>query len=346
MKIFERQKIGVEGKRTVPVWFMRQAGRYHRHYQNIRKQHDFISMCKTPSLARDITLGPIEEFGFDAAILFSDLLFPLEQLGMGLDYTPGPTLNFHLKSHRDLEKLQELEPSKDFYRFQGEALTLLKDSLPSRTTLLGFVGAPFTLYVYAVEGGHKGNLIDAKKGFYDGRMDGFGERILPLLLEEMTVQAEGGAEAVCIFDTAAGEISLEEYKRFVLPPLRQLARAFRRQYPKIKLIYYSKHTHMSYLQAIECSDLDVLGVDWRIHLTEALMTLGSNYMIQGNLDPAYLFLPWEHLESHWDKLWKSVLSSGVSPDRWICGLGHGVLPKTPEENVAKSIKHIHDHFQY
>ena len=345
MKLFEREK-DKNGKRTIPVWFMRQAGRYHRHYQNIRKDHDFMNMCKTPTLARDITLGPIEEFHFDAAILFSDLLFPLEQLGMGLDYNPGPTLKFHLKNHHDLEKLYPLEPSERFYKFQGEALTLLKNTLPSKTTLLGFVGAPFTLYVYAVEGGHKGNLVDAKKGFYDGRMEGFGERVLPLLLEEMSVQAKGGAEAICIFDTAAGEISLSEYKKFALPLVRQMARDFRRQYPEVKLIYYSKHTHMSYLQAIECSDLDVLGVDWRIDLAEALTNLGGDYMIQGNLDPAYLFLPWEELERHWDALWKRVLSSGVSLDRWICGLGHGVLPQTPEDNVAKSINYIHNNFQY
>ena len=345
MKLFQRQK-NEQGKKAVPVWFMRQAGRYHRHYQNIRKQFDFVSMCKTPALAKDVTLGPVEEFCFDAAILFSDLLFPLEQLGMGLEYSPGPTLKFHLESYRGLDKLAVSKSSKEFYRFQGEALRLLKKEFGRGTTLLGFVGAPFTLYTYAVEGGHKGNLVSAKIGFYDGRYDGFCERLYPLLLEEMIIQAHGGADALCIFDTAAGELSLEDYKKFVIPLLRRLTREFRRQHPEVKLVYYSKHTHISYLQSLECSDIDVLGIDWRMDVKEVLVTLGKDYQIQGNLDPAHLFLPWEQLELYWNRLWHQVQSSGISPDRWICGLGHGVLPGTPENNVAKSVQHIHRHFEY
>ena len=345
MKLFQRQP-NEHGKKTVPVWFMRQAGRYHRHYQNIRNRFDFVSMCKNPDLAREVTLGPIEEFGFDAAILFSDLLFPLEHLGMGLDYAPGPVLKFHLENPQSLEKLVIEKPPQEFYRFQGEALGLLKRELPTGTTLLGFTGAPFTLYTYAVEGGHKGNLISSKRGFYDGRYDGFWERLHPLLLEEMFVQAEGGADALCLFDTAAGELSLRDYKKFVLPLLRQLAGEFRQRHPEVKLIYYSKHTHLSYLQSLECSHVDVLGIDWRIDLAEALRTLGKDYQIQGNLDPSCLFLSWEQLEGAWNELWLQVQSSGVSPDRWICGLGHGVLPGTPEENVAKSIMHIHRNFEY
>ena len=340
MKLFERQE------KMVPVWFMRQAGRYHRHYQNIRKQFDFVSMCKNPELARDVTLGPIEEFGFDAAILFSDLLFPLEHLGMGLEYVPAPTLKFHLESRQDLNKLVASEPPQDFYRFQGEALELLKPELAGKATLLGFVGAPFTLYVYAAEGGHKGNLTGAKAGLYDGRYEGFWERLHPILLEEMFVQARGGAEAICLFDTAAGELSLYDYKKFVIPLLRQLSGEFRRQHPANKLIYYSKHTNISYLQSLECPHIDVLGIDWRVSLKEALVTLGNDYQIQGNLDPSHLFLPWKQLEQYWSALWKEVGSSGVSPDRWICGLGHGVLPGTPEDNVARSVEYIHQNFVY
>ena len=345
MKLFHRQQ-DKSGKKAVPIWFMRQAGRYHRHYQNIRKKHDFMSMCKSPELARDVTMGPIEEFGFDAAILFSDLLFPLEQLGMGLQYNPAPSLKFLVESVGDLDKLLVIGPPQDFYRFQGEALELLKKELAGKTTLLGFVGAPFTLYVYAVEGGHKGSLTGSKTGLFDGRYEGFCERLYPLLLEEMFVQVRGGAEALCIFDTAAGELSLQDYKKFVIPLLRQLSAEFRQKYPEIKLIYYSKHTHISYLESLECSHIDVLGIDWRIGLKEALLRLGKDYQIQGNLDPAHLFLPWERLEQYWDGLWRDVVSSGISPDRWICGLGHGVLPGTPEENVAKSVDYVHRHFVY
>ena len=346
MKLFQRQK-NKRGKKTVPVWFMRQAGRYHQHYQNIRKRFDFMGMCKDPALAKEITLGPVEEFGFDAAILFSDLLFPLEQLGMGLEYSPGPVLKFHLKSNEELGQLAELKSSQEFYKFQGDAMRLLKREFSSGgTTLLGFVGAPFTLYTYAVEGGHKGNMVSAKRGFYDGRYDGFWERLKPLLLEEMFIQAEGGADTLCVFDTAAGELSLGDYKKFVIPLLRSLAREFRSRSPGTKLLYYSKHTHISYLQSLECSHIDVLGIDWRVNLKDALKALGKDYWIQGNLDPAHLFLPWEQLEGLWNELWQDVQSSGVSPDRWICGLGHGVLPGTPEDNVKKSVEHIHRCFEY
>ena len=151
-------------KNNIPVWFMRQAGRYHDHYQKIRANHGFMECCKNAKLASEITLGPVEEFDFDAAIMFSDLLFPLEQLNMGLSYDKGPpTLQVKLNSLESLKKLSIKTPSKDFYNFQRETLCLVAERLPTHKTLLGFVGAPFTLYAYAVEGAHRGNLTDAKK---------------------------------------------------------------------------------------------------------------------------------------------------------------------------------------
>ena len=153
MTLFESREQTPEGKTKVPVWFMRQAGRYHNHYQGIKKNSDFMTMCKNPELAAEITMGPIDDFNFDAAILFSDLLFPLEQLNMGLSYHSGPpTLEWNMKDLESLNKLKVLEPSEKFYRFQADALRLLKEKLPHPKTLLGFVGAPFTLYTYACEG--------------------------------------------------------------------------------------------------------------------------------------------------------------------------------------------------
>lgn len=345
MGLFTRS-INSSGKSEVPVWFMRQAGRYHEHYQNIKKDSDFVTMCKTPSLAHDVTMGPIEEFRFDAAILFSDILFPLEQLGMGLEYSPGPKLGFTLQEKSDLAKLREITPPELFYRFQGDALKLLRKSLDKSVTLLGFVGAPFTLYTYAVEGGHAGNLTNAKTGLYDGRHQGFLELLYPNLLAEMNLQAESNADAICIFDTAAGELSFDSFTEFIVPTIRRLCRDFKKNYPKKRIVYYSRNTHLHYLRAIECSDIDVLGVDWRIDLTEALKTLGKDYIIQGNLDPSYLYLPWEVLEQKLTTMWHKVEQSGVSPDRWICGLGHGVLQRTPEENVFKTVEYIHRNFIY
>ena len=141
--IFEN-RLQENGKTRVPVWFMRQAGRYHDHYQNLKKSYDFMTLCKEPKLACEVTMGPIEEFDFDAAILFSDLLFPLEQLGMDLVYNPGPKLGSKLEKLEDLKKLNQ-NPDQNFYNFQKEACTLLKQTLPKEKTRLGFVGAPFTL---------------------------------------------------------------------------------------------------------------------------------------------------------------------------------------------------------
>ena len=180
-----------------------------------------MTMCKNPELACEVTLGPIQDFKFDAAILFSDLLFPLEHLGMGLTYEPGPKLSWHLEKPEDLKKLKAVKPAKDFFKFQAEACRLIVNKLPDDITLLGFVGAPFTLYTYAVEGSHSGNLVSSRKGFYDGRFQGFCETLFSELLEEMVLQVAGGADAVALFDTAAGELSPFDYKRFVVPEIHK-----------------------------------------------------------------------------------------------------------------------------
>ena len=315
---------------------MRQTGRYHDHYQKIRTTHGFMECCKNPELACEITMGPIEEFDFDAAIMFSDLLFPLEQLNMGLSYENGPpSLQIKLDSWDVLKKLIPQTPAKDFYNFQRETLRLITKRLSPHKTLLGFVGAPFTLYAYAVEGAHKGNLTEAKKGLYDGRFSGFMEVLLPQLQENLNVQADSPADAFCLFDTAAGELSLDDYKTFILPIMRNLAGEFKKNHPHKKLIYYSKHTHLDYLSEIKSPHIDVLGIDWRVNLPDALEKLGKDYYIQGGIDPSHLFLPKEHLENKLATLWKSLQKPDIPLDRWICGLGHGVLPKTPQENVKE-----------
>jgi len=346
MGLFENRSKTPTGKTQIPVWFMRQAGRYHAHYQNIKKDSDFMTMCKTPDLACEITMGPIDDFKFDAAILFSDLLFPLEQMGMGLSYHSGPpTLEMKIEGMDDLKKLKLNEKAETFYNFQKEALSLLKNRLPKDKTLLGFTGAPWTLYAYAVEGSHAGNLISSKKGFYDGRFHGFMELLLPQLEENLKIQAAGGADALCLFDTAVGELDRSHFNKFIAPYLRKITKNLKTAYPDVKIIYYSKHTHLNYLRDLEDENIDVLGVDWRMNLNEALNTLGKDYYVQGNLDPSLLHLPWEILEQKWFDLWNS-LDENTPFDKWILGLGHGVLPKTPEINVKKSVELIHKNFIY
>ncbi|NOT78611.1 MAG: uroporphyrinogen decarboxylase [Bacteriovoracaceae bacterium] len=346
MGLFNDRLKNSENKTQVPVWFMRQAGRYHSHYQNIKKDSDFMSMCKDPKMACEITMGPIRDFNFDAAILFSDLLFPLEQLGLGLTYNPGPILKFKLETLSDLKKCQITEPSQSYYKFQKQATELLRSELPKTKSLLGFVGAPWTLYTYAVEGSHAGNLTSSKKGFYDGRFKGFCEMLIPELLVEMSLQAQGGADAICLFDTAVGELTFVDFKEFILPVLRSVTSQFKKIHPDKKIVYYSKLTHLNYLQEIQDENIDVLGIDWRMSLPECLKTLGSDYMIQGNFDPSYLHYDWPILEKKLEQFWAPLKDSSLPLDKWIMGLGHGVLQQTPEVNVRKSVEFIHKNFVY
>jgi uroporphyrinogen decarboxylase len=348
MILFENREQTSEGKTKIPVWFMRQAGRYHNHYQGIKKNSDFMTMCKNPELAAEITMGPINDFNFDAAILFSDLLFPLEQLNMGLSYHSGPpTLEWNMKDLESLNKLKVLQPAYEFYRFQAEALKLLKDKLPHPKTLLGFVGAPFTLYTYACEGGHAGNLTNSKLGFYDGRFDRFMDTLLPELEKNMDIQAEGGADALCLFDTAVGELTLPDFKHFIVPRIKDLTAKFKKKFPHKKIIYYSKLTHLDYLKSLEDDNIDVLGIDWRHSLKNVLLDLGKDYYIQGNIDPSYLHLPWSQLERYTKEFWNNLTDGPDIPlHKWICGLGHGVLKTTPEDNVRSLVKYVHENFVY
>lgn len=324
---------------TLPVWFMRQAGRYHSHYQGIKKNSDFMTMCKNPELACEVTLGPIQDFGFNAAILFSDLLFPLEQLGMGLSYHSGPpTLEWHLQSKEDIQKLKIKAPGEEFYKFQGDACKLLRERLPKDVTLLGFVGAPFTLYTYAVEGSHAGNLVSAKQGLFDGRFEAFCNILMPELLKEMLMQANNGAQAVALFDTAAGELCVADYKEFIVPKITALLKEFKAKSPKTKVIYYSKHTQAGFIKALDLTNIDVIGVDWRCDLVEIQKLLPPHCFIQGNLDPAWLHLPNEIMLKKAAAYYQDLRDRGLDFKRWVAGLGHGVLIQTPEENVRTLVK--------
>lgn len=347
--LFDREK---SSSLRVPVWFMRQAGRYHQHYQNIKKGHSFMEMCLDPSLATEVTLGPIQDFNFDAAIMFSDLLFPLDALGMGLSYQNGPPeLKFHIKSHDDLLKLKKPEELNDnYFLFQQKTLSLLKPSLKNLgKDLLGFVGGPFTLYAYAVEGSHnsKFGLTDAKMGLYSGLYEKFlNDYLLPVLEKNIIEQAKASPDAICLFDTASGELSPHDFKKFVCPALRNLTTRIKKLFPELRIVYYSKATNYDHLRLIESEHIDVLGVDWRLDLANVLREFSKDYIIQGNIDPSWLFLPEELLKRQLDQLFLSAKETGVSLNRWVMGLGHGVYMKTPQQNVKTAVEHVKQNFTY
>jgi uroporphyrinogen decarboxylase len=320
-----------------PVWFMRQAGRYHSHYQALRRQHDFMALCKDPALATEVTLGPIEDFGFDAAILFSDLLFPLEAMGMGLRYAPGPVLDFHLRTAADLGRLTGGAARAAHMTFQAEALQRLRARLPATCGLIGFVGGPFTLYAYAAAGTHE----SAAAGLpgLDGLYGGFCEQLIPLLAANMQLQAQAGADCVAIFDTAAGTLAPEDFAALAVRPLAAALEAFRARCPQVPVIYYSRDTGPAHWVALQGLGVSCLGVDWRQDLSATLAAQHRHWALQGNLDPHWLLLPPADLEVRVRAVFHRVLElPAAARAGWVCGLGHGVLPQTPEENVRLVLK--------
>lgn len=320
-----------------PVWFMRQAGRYHKHYQALRKEHSFMELCKKADLAAEVAMGPIRDFDFDVAILFSDLLFPLEALGMGLTYDPAPKLGWNLTD----EKIKDLRPIDDAIgelMFQQEAMKLTRKVLPKEKSLIGFVGGPWTLFTYAVEGEHKGSLINAKTHWR--LYHKFSEIMVPLLEKNIQLQLDGGAEVVMIFDTAAGELSPLLFTQNLEPHLRRLADRFAG-----KLGYYSKGTTAAHLRSIKtCLSFAGFGVDHRFDIAEELKEHRYGFL-QGNFDQALLFSTPQDFEKQLDLyLTELRLLTPEQRRHWVCGLGHGVLPNTPEENVRRFVRRVREVF--
>lgn len=338
MNLFQKT-IRRENEGRPPVWFMRQAGRYHSHYQAIRKNHSFIDLCKIPEIAREVTMGPIRDFGFDAAILFSDLLFPLEVMGMGLKYNEGPQLDWHLKTRADVDRLEGGAHLVKGLQFQAEAMRQIRAELPKDKGLLGFVGGPLTLFFYGASGSHKGDLTSARDGMRDGRYHAFCEKLVDLLAENMALQARAGADTVAVLDTCGGEIDPETYREYVVPVLGRVLEKFLKLCPETPVTYYSKNTGPEYWRHLDPLPIGAIGVDWHHNLANVLKTLGERYAVQGNIDPDWLFLSPEELEYRLRQVWAEVKALPMRYRRgWICGLGHGVLPKTPESNVHLYLK--------
>lgn len=351
-----------------PIWFMRQAGRYHSHYRALRERHSFLELCRNPELAAQVALGPILDFDFDVAILFSDLLFPLEALGMSLSYEDsGPVLSPKLDGDQ-IRHLRSTEDALTRLEFQRDAMRATRESIPKHKSVIGFVGGPWTLFVYAMEGSHKGDLVRSKSAPELYRA--FADRLVPLLIENVRLQIEGGAEVVMVFDTAAGELSPAWFQREAAGDLATLFHAF-----PGKLGYYARGIQPAHLLDLRSergasstpgpyaqsaasikpggsepgagpwAGCAGIGVDWRWDLREALR-LGSEFgFVQGNFDPSLLFLPAKEFRNELRAFLEPLRALPAESRRgWICGLGHGVLPRTPEENVATFVRTVREVF--
>jgi len=320
-----------------PIWLMRQAGRYHKHYQALRARHSFMDLCKQPELAAEVALGPVLDFGFDAAILFSDLLFPLEALGMGLEYKDsGPQLAWKLNA-QSISQLRDIEDAWPHLQFQGDAVRATRERLPNDRSLIGFVGGPWTLFVYAVEGTHKGALTESKKLL--SLFPRFCKTIVPLLERNIQLQLDNGAEVVMIFDTAAGELAPSIFTAEIVPQLQRLTAT-----SGSRTGYYSKGTQPAHLrhELFTTGKLAGIGVDHRWDLSEVLAICPQGF-VQGNFDQTLLFAERSDLQRHLKNYLQPMTEK--HPAGWICGLGHGVLPGTPEDNVRLFVDTVREVMQ-
>ena len=334
--------VGRIPQKTPPIWFMRQAGRYHSHYQALKKRHSFEELCKTPKLAAETALGPINEFDFDVAILFSDILFPLEALGMKLEFNPGPIFKNLLK----FDNYHELTSPKEAIRhmeFQGEAIQQTRDLLDNEKSLIGFVGGPWTVLSYAV-GINKGEFYE--EGFHNEFLNkALYEKIFPLIKKNISLQLNSGAEIIMIFDTSAGSICEKEayeiYSRDIYKHLIEPHDG--------KVGYFSKHPFESefFMQEMNNSETKLagIGVDQNKTLSYWLNNTNTGF-IQGNFNPETLSKPLDDFKRDFDEYIRQVESmSEEERSGWVCGLGHGVLKTTPEENVHFFVRKIREIFR-
>ena len=322
-----------------PIWMMRQAGRYQRRYQALRAKHSFETLCRVPALAAEVALNSIEDFDFDAAILFSDLLFPLEALGFGLSYDEGPPKLDGVLTASRLETFRPWREAAAHLRFQGEAMAATRDRLDPSKGLIGFVGGPWTLFVYAVEGSHAGALARAKSS--PSLYASFAAVCVPLLAEAIRMQLDAGADVVMVLDTAAGELACETFAEFIAPDLAALAWSF----PE-RLGYYAKASHPDQMSApvFTAAPWAGLGVDARWSLGD-LLQRGRQGFVQGNFDPALMLLPEPEFRLALQLYLEPI--AALRPEKrrgWICGLGHGVLPGTPEEHIRLFVRTVRETF--
>jgi uroporphyrinogen decarboxylase len=321
-----------------PVWFMRQAGRYMAEYRALREKHSLLTLCRTPELAVEVTLQPVDALGVDAAILFSDLLLPLEPLGIPFDFKSGegPVIERVVRSADDVARLKRFEPRQELGMVL-EAIRLLRRELDGRVPLIGFGGAPFTLASYAIEGGHSSSFAATKSLLYQDPVTWhrFAALLADLMGDYLRAQVEAGVQALQVFDSWVGALDEADYREFVLPHVRGLFDRLRGV--GVPVIHFGTGTY-HLLEALREAGGDVIGLDWKTPLDQGWKRL-PGAAVQGNLDPTLLFAPRERLLARVD----DVLAQAGGRPGHIFNLGHGILPTTPVANVKAVVDHVHAH---
>jgi len=332
---FLRACLGQEVDYT-PVWLMRQAGRYLPEYQAVRQGVDFLTLCKTPKLAAEVTIQPVEILGVDAAILFSDILVLVEAMGMRLEFSEkkGPQLYEPIRNRALAERLIVADPEDDL-DYVLETIRILRERL--EVPLIGFSGAPFTLATYMIEGEGSKSFVNTKKMMFVSPtlFNYLMDKITDSVIAYLRAQIRAGAQAVQIFDSWAMALSPEDFRDYSLPYVKRAVQELKKE--GVPIIYFANGC-AGILKDIKKTGADVIGIDWRIDIGEAVKRLGKKFSVQGNLDPTALFLPEEKLRQRvGDILYKASPAKGH-----IFNLGHGILPETPVEGAKALVRAVHE----
>ena len=335
--IFVRACKAVPVERT-PVWFMRQAGRYMPEYRAVRKQHSLLEICKNPALAAEVTISAAEALGVDAAIIFADLLLPLEVMELPFHFSAGegPVIEKPVRTKQDISQLRTDRASELGY--VSEAVQLVTKHFGDRLPLIGFCGAPFTLASYMIEGGGSRNYVHTKKMMYNSAADWneLMRKLVSVVAEYAAEQVRAGADVIQIFDSWVGCLSVDDYRRYVLAHVTDLVKRLQRSAAPI--IYFGTDS-ATLLPAMKETGAEVIGLDWRIPLDEGWRSLEFRGAVQGNLDPVLLFAGWDELKSRAQEI---LRRAGGRPGH-IFNLGHGILPETPVENVKDLARFVQEH---
>jgi uroporphyrinogen decarboxylase len=325
---------------ATPIWLMRQAGRYMSEYRNLRQSYGILEIIKTPELACEVTMQPIEAFDLDAAIIFADILPPLEGMGLDLEFVKGegPLIHNPIRTAADVEALRTPLPEENLW-FTLEAIKMVRQELNGRDIpLIGFSGAPFTLASYAIEGGSSRNYLQTKRMMMSD--PALWHRLMAKLSQVvgryLLAQAQAGAQVLQLFDSWVGALSPADYRDFVLPYSRHAIEIASQTGAPV--IHFGTNTN-GMLETIRDAGGDVIGVDWRIDLDVAWHRLGQDVAIQGNLDPVALFSPWSELKQRAQRI---LELAGGRPGH-IFNLGHGILPQTPVDNVRRLVDFVHEY---
>jgi uroporphyrinogen decarboxylase len=321
-----------------PVWFMRQAGRYMPEYRAIRKDHTLLDICRTPELAVEVTLQPLRAMGVDAAILFADILLPLEPMGAPFEFAAGegPVIHHPVRERADVERLHGFDPEEGLGHVL-EAIRILSRELAGKTPLIGFAGAPFTLASYLIEGGKSSHFAKVKRFMYSepALWNDLMRKLSDVVKVYLRAQVTAGASAVQLFDSWVGCLSPTDYKAFVLPHVRDILADVHSL--GVPVIHFGVDTG-SLLELIQEAGGTVIGVDWRTPLSQARARLGNGVALQGNLDPLLLLAPRELLA---ERVVEVLNEAGTTPGH-IFNLGHGILPETPPDAVRFVRELVHE----